>query len=153
MKIIAWRVPAQDCLYQRHTQYHCRFTLMAWVWPQCQSNSWKLSYDESQRELKKCSKTKLDCSLKTLVWTRNRQRRQTWRLESDICRSQRRGWNIPSHNNEVAEAQKKGQNLKIYKQNAKTPEKGMSFQLIENTKVLCKIIINYYPSISTAQGS
>ncbi len=39
---------------------------------------------------------------------------------------------------EIAEAQKKDQNLKIYyKQNAKTPEKGMSFQLVENTKVLC----------------
>jgi hypothetical protein len=40
---------------------------------------------------------------------------------------------------EIAKAQKKDQNLKIYyKQNAKTPEMGMSFQLIENTKVLCK---------------
>jgi hypothetical protein len=40
---------------------------------------------------------------------------------------------------ETEKAQKKDQNLKIYyKQNAKTPEKGMSFQLIENTKVLCK---------------
>ena len=40
---------------------------------------------------------------------------------------------------EIAEAQKKDQNLKIYfKRNAKTPKKGMSFQLIEDTKVLCK---------------
>ena len=40
---------------------------------------------------------------------------------------------------EIAEAQKKDRNLKIYyKQNAKTPKKGMNFQLIENTKVLCK---------------
>ncbi len=40
---------------------------------------------------------------------------------------------------EIAKAQKKDQNLKIYyTRNAKTPEKGMSFQLIENTKVLCK---------------
>jgi hypothetical protein len=40
---------------------------------------------------------------------------------------------------EIAVAQKKDRNIKIYyKQNAKTPEKGMSFQLIENTKVLCK---------------
>ncbi len=40
---------------------------------------------------------------------------------------------------EIAEAQKKDRNLKIYyKRNAKTPEKGMSFQLIENTKRLCK---------------
>ncbi len=40
---------------------------------------------------------------------------------------------------EIAEAQKKDQNLKIYyKRNAKMPEKGMSFQLIEDTEVLCK---------------
>jgi hypothetical protein len=40
---------------------------------------------------------------------------------------------------EIAKVQKKDQNLKIYyKQNAKTPERGMRFQLIENTKVLCK---------------
>jgi hypothetical protein len=40
---------------------------------------------------------------------------------------------------EIAEAQKRDQNLKIYyKRNAKTPEKGMSFQLIENIKALCK---------------
>ncbi len=40
---------------------------------------------------------------------------------------------------EIAEAQKKDRNIKIcYKRNAKTPEKGMCFQLIENTKVPCK---------------
>ena len=40
---------------------------------------------------------------------------------------------------ETAEAQKKDRNFKIYfKRNAKTPEKGTSFQLIEDTKVLCK---------------
>ena len=40
---------------------------------------------------------------------------------------------------EIAEAQKKDRNLKIYyKRNAKTPEKGMRFQLIENTKVPSK---------------
>jgi hypothetical protein len=40
---------------------------------------------------------------------------------------------------EIAKAHNRDQNLKIYyKQNAKTPEKGMSFQLIENTNVLCK---------------
>jgi hypothetical protein len=40
---------------------------------------------------------------------------------------------------EIAKAQNRDQNLKIYyKGNAKTPEKRMSFQLIENTKVLCK---------------
>jgi hypothetical protein len=40
---------------------------------------------------------------------------------------------------EIAEAQTRDQKLKIYyKRNAKTPGKGMSFQLIDNTKVLCK---------------
>ncbi len=40
---------------------------------------------------------------------------------------------------EIAKAQNRDQNLKIYyKQNAKTPEKEMSFQLIENTKVIYK---------------
>jgi len=39
---------------------------------------------------------------------------------------------------EIAEAQKKDRNIEIYKQNAKTPEKGMRFQLIENTNVPCK---------------
>jgi hypothetical protein len=46
---------------------------------------------------------------------------------------------------EIAKAQNRDRNMKIYyNQNAKTPEKGMSFQLIENTKVLCnnnKLII------------
>ncbi len=38
---------------------------------------------------------------------------------------------------EIAEAQKKDRNLKIYyKRNTKTPEKGMSFQLIEDTKYI-----------------
>ncbi len=40
---------------------------------------------------------------------------------------------------EIAEAQKKDRTLKIYfKRNAKRPKKGLSFQLIEDTKVLCK---------------
>ena len=40
---------------------------------------------------------------------------------------------------EIADAQKKDQNLKIYYTlNAKTPEKSTSFQLIEGTKVLCR---------------
>ncbi len=39
----------------------------------------------------------------------------------------------------IIEIAKKDRNLKIYyKRNAKTPKKGMSFQLIEDTKVLCK---------------
>jgi hypothetical protein len=46
---------------------------------------------------------------------------------------------------EIAKAQQKDQELKIYyKQNAKTPKEDMRFQLIEDTKVLCnndKLII------------
>ncbi len=48
---------------------------------------------------------------------------------------------------EIAKSQKKDQNLNIYyKQNAKTPDKGMSFQLIENTKVFCKEDILIIPA-------
>ena len=40
---------------------------------------------------------------------------------------------------EIAKAQKKDQNQKIYyKKNLKTSKEGMSFQLIENTKMLCE---------------
>jgi hypothetical protein len=40
---------------------------------------------------------------------------------------------------EIAEAQHKDQELKVYfKKNANMPQKGIGFQLIENTKVLCK---------------
>jgi hypothetical protein len=44
---------------------------------------------------------------------------------------------------EIAKAQQKDRNLKIYyKQNAKTPEQGMSFQLIENTQKCFVRMIN-----------
>ncbi len=46
MKVTAWRTWAQDCLYQRHIIL-LQINLMAWVWPQCQSNSWELLYDQS----------------------------------------------------------------------------------------------------------
>jgi hypothetical protein len=40
---------------------------------------------------------------------------------------------------ESAEAQHKDQELMVYfKKNAKTPKEDISFQLIEDTKVLCK---------------
>jgi hypothetical protein len=40
---------------------------------------------------------------------------------------------------EIAEAQRKDQELKIYcKKNARMPKKNMCLQLIEDTKVLCK---------------
>jgi hypothetical protein len=41
---------------------------------------------------------------------------------------------------EIAEAQRKDQELKVYfKKNAKMPQKDICLQLIEDTKVLCKI--------------
>jgi hypothetical protein len=40
---------------------------------------------------------------------------------------------------EITEAQQKNQELKVYyKRNAKTPKEDVCFQLIEDTKVLCK---------------
>jgi hypothetical protein len=90
-------------------------------------------------KLKKRSKTKLVGSLKTLVQCKNRWHHKTWRLESCVCKSRKRGCNLPSHHNRDSRSTKRDQNLKIYyKRNAKTPEKGTSFQLIENTKVRCK---------------
>ena len=48
---------------------------------------------------------------------------------------------------EIVDAQKKDQELKIYyKQTAKTPEKDMLFQLIEDTKVLCKDDNSFIPA-------
>jgi hypothetical protein len=42
---------------------------------------------------------------------------------------------------EIAEAQKKDQNLKIYyKQNAKTPEKGIVFNLLKTPKCFARKI-------------
>jgi hypothetical protein len=52
---------------------------------------------------------------------------------------------------EIAEAQRKDQELKVYyKKNAQMPHKNICFHLIEDPKVLCKI---YHSSISKAQGS
>jgi hypothetical protein len=40
---------------------------------------------------------------------------------------------------EIAEAQKTDQKIKIFnRQNAKTPERNIGFQLSEDTKVLCR---------------
>jgi hypothetical protein len=52
---------------------------------------------------------------------------------------------------EIAKAQKNDHELNIYyKQNAKTPKEDMHFQLIQDTKVLCKNDKLIIPSISTA---
>ncbi len=45
----------------------------------------------------------------------------------------------PLTTTEIAEAQRKDQELKAYfKKNAKTPKEDVCFQLIDTTKVLCK---------------
>ena len=60
-------------------------------------------------------------------------------MESCVCTSRRRGQNIPSYFSEIADAQHKDQELKVYfKKNAKMPQKDMGLHLIEDIKVLCK---------------
>jgi hypothetical protein len=61
---------------------------------------------------------------------------------------------------EIAEAQKRDQNLKIYyKRNAKTPEKGMSFQLIVYIKGIHNTVadaisrLEYDPSVNKTAES
>ncbi len=44
---------------------------------------------------------------KLLVQCRNRWHHQTWRLESCVCKSQRRGWNLPFHHNRDSRSAKK----------------------------------------------
>jgi len=96
--------------------------------------SWRKS-----RETQEALKDKTGWHSQTLVQCRNWRHHQTWRSKSRVCHSRRRGRNLPSHNNRDSKSTKERSNIKIYyKQNAKTPEKGMHFQLIENTKVLCK---------------
>ncbi len=91
------------------------------------------------RETQEAFKDKTGWHYQTSVQCKNRRHHQTWRSKSCVCNSRIRGQNLPSHNNRDSRSTKKDRNLKIYyKQNAKTPEKGMSFQLIEDTKVLCK---------------
>jgi hypothetical protein len=56
-----------------------------------------------------------------------------------VCTSQRRGELYPLTLTEIADAQRKDQELKAYfKKNAIMPQKDMGIQLIEVTKVLCK---------------
>ncbi len=60
-------------------------------------------------------------------------------MESCVCTSQRRGKNIPLTLTEIADAQRKDQELKVYfKKNAKMPQKDIGLHLIEDTKVLRK---------------
>jgi hypothetical protein len=87
----------------------------------------------------------LDDSLKKLVQARHRLRssrlihQQTWWLESCVCTSQRRGQIYPLTLTEIADAQRKDQELKVYfRKNAKMPQKDIVLHLIEDTKVLCK---------------
>ena len=96
--------------------------------------SWRKS-----RKLKKRSKTKLVdilkhwCNVKTDDTTKHED------LNLVFANHGEEDEIYPLTIIEIAEAQKKDRNIKIYyKRNAKTPEKGMRFQLIENTKVPCK---------------
>ncbi len=139
MEVIAGRVPAQDCLHQRHTQHHCRCNFVAWVWLQRQSNSWELPHDESQeKELKTQSETKLDDSFKYL-----------WNLEIDTDKQENLNFVFANHGEEdeiyplttieIPEAQCKDQELKVYyKKNAIMQKMDVCLQLVEDTKVLCK---------------
>jgi hypothetical protein len=45
-------------------------------------------------------------SLKTMVQTISKHQ-QVWRLKPHVCKSQKRGWNIPSYHNRDSKAQKK----------------------------------------------
>jgi hypothetical protein len=75
-------------------------------------------------------------------------------LEFHVCTSQKRGQNIPSYFTDIADAQRKDQELKVYfKKNAKMPQKDKCLHLIEDTKVLCKNGKNNHSNISKAQGS
>ena len=91
----------------------------------------------SQKVLKK---TELDGSLKTLVQSWHEWHHRTWRShESCVCKSQRRGRNIPSYNNRDSKAQKEDWQLKIYyKKDVLTSNKDISFKIINDTQALCK---------------
>ncbi len=52
-------------------------------------------------------KTKQVDTFKTLVQWRNRRHHQTWRFESRVCYSRRRGQNLPSHNNRDSKSTKR----------------------------------------------
>ncbi len=82
------------------------------------------------------SEIKLDGSLETIVWTRVRHQ-WTWKLETFVCNHKEEDETYPLTTIEIAKAQMKDKELKIYyTQNAKTPEKDMHFQLVEDAKVL-----------------
>ncbi len=69
---------------------------------------------------------------------------QAWRFKSHVCKSQKRGWNIPSYYNIDSKAQKKDH--KIYsKKDAKTSKVDLRFQLIED------IIVQYKDENQSSQ--
>jgi hypothetical protein len=112
----------------------------------------RLEYDPSVNRTAECySLMKVKGNLKSI-------QRQNWKTVSKHCKKklndatkQEGNLNLvfANHREEdkiypltiikIAEAQKKDQQLQIYfKQKAETPKKDISFQLIEDTKVLCK---------------
>jgi hypothetical protein len=62
---------------------------------------------------------------------------QASRFNSHVCKSQKRGWNIPSYYNRDSKAQKKD-HLIYSKKHAKTSKVDLHFQLIEDIIVLYK---------------
>ncbi len=88
----------------------------------------------------------------------------TNKLDIDLNTNKHDDWNLvfahhkkevemfPLTTIEIAEAQRKDQELKVYfKKNAKFPKKNICFQLIEDTKVLCNN--GKHSKISKAKGS
>jgi hypothetical protein len=95
----------------------------------------------------------------TKVKNSNSHQRQNWmtvsknwcKLDIDLNTDKHEDWNLVFANHEeedkmyplttieIAEAQRKDQELKVYfKKNTKMPQKDICFQLVEDPKVLCK---------------
>ncbi len=115
-----------------------------------------LLVDESQGKPEKRSKTKLDDSLKTLQKKLNDTTKQEGNLNLVFANHGEEDKIYPLTIIEIAEAQKKDQQLQIYfKQKAEMPKKDISFQLIDDTKVLCKnskLIIQHLYSTGQSVG-
>ncbi len=138
MEVTAGRVRARDCLYQRHTQHHCRCNYLEYYHS---ANQTAENHFMTNIKSSKCSQrhnwmavSKHWCNLQidtnkhedlNLVFVNHRK-------EDEI---------YPLTTIEIAEAHPKDQDLMVYfKQNEKHQKlkEDLHFQLIEDTKVLCK---------------
>ena len=96
--------------------------------PSVNQTARKLFHDESQGKLKKCSKTKLVDTLKHWCNVKTDDTTKHEDLNLVFANHGEEDEIYPLTIKEIAEAQKKDRNIKIYyKRNAKTPEKGMRF--------------------------